>query len=189
MSDFDPNAKEYDPKPGSGGDFRYLKKPGTYLLGLRKVLQHDTNQNGKAFSKVAYVVIDGPQKGESFTDRIYREPTSYKRLAMICRAMRITERWDPSKGREVERVLTGRALKASVKTNRGSDDRIYAELKFPEIEFTEDELAIMEAWERRFAERLANEIPPPIDEDDPGPSDEFSDGGAHDGGDFDDIPF
>ena len=196
MSDFDPTSKEYDPKPGSGGgDFKYLKKPGTYLLGLRKCLEHDTNVNGKAFSKVAIVVIAGPQKGESFTDRIYREPSSYKRLAMICRAMRITERWDPSKGRELERVMTGRAFKAKVKTQKGNDGNIYAEIKFPELEFTESERAIMEAWEAAFAKRRAEQgVPPPIDEDDPGPTgddfgDSFGDGDDSGSGDFDDIPF
>lgn len=187
---FDPGSKEYD------SNFKDLKKPGIYLLGCRKAIKHGETRNGKVYTRFAFVVIDGPEKGASFVDRVFRSKTSYRRLAAICRAMRIAERWNPSDESEVERIMVGRAFKSSVDINDGG----YAELKFPKTEWTEEELVLMQEWEEVFRRR-AKSLEDRLSEDleDPGFSDDDlygSGGGGYGGGgrsrdefDDDDIPF
>ncbi len=179
---FDPNDKKYDTEAGK---FRDLKKAGTYLLGTRQAIKHDTTQNGKEYTRFAFVVIGGPQDNASFVDRVFRSPSSYKRLAAVCRAMRITEQFDPGNKSDVERVMVGRALKSSVTIN----DAGYAELKYPETEVTGDELAAMREWEASFKRQKKKELDDldSFRDDDPGPSDaDFP--GNDDFGD-DSIPF
>jgi len=153
MSDdemFDPTSSEYDSK--GRGDYKDLKTPGEYLLGVRKAVAHDrtaAKEDGggsKLFTRFAFVVIDGPHKGESFTDRIFRSPSSYKRLGFVCRGMHITEKFNPAKNAEMERVMVGRTLKAAVEVSGTG----YAELKWPREDCTEDEQALMRAWEVQF---------------------------------------
>ncbi len=111
---------------------------------MRDCVKHDRTNNDKLFSRLAFVVIDGPRKGESFTDRVFRSPSSFRRLGYVCKAMRITKQdgFNPAKNHDVERLMVGRALKSSVEVNANG----YAELKYPESEVTEDELALMKAW-------------------------------------------
>lgn len=192
----DPNDPQYDPKPG-GGNFTDLKTPGVYILGCRKLLKHDETPNGKRFARLAFVVLNGSHKGESFVDRIFTSPSAYKRLAMFNRAMRYIDpstkrlkKWDPSNKTEVEAALVGHAFKASVTIN----DNGFAELKYPEPEPTADEIKVMEAWEKDFKRERAKQLEQERlssasfgDDDDPGPTgpDDF---GGSDFGD-DDIPF
>lgn len=147
MSDedlFDPNDSQYDT---DGGQYKNLVTPGEYLLGVRACVVHGRTENDKLFSRFAFVVIDGPRKGESFVDRVFRSPSSYKRLAVVCRAMRITERFNPSLDREIERVMLGRTLKSRVDVADGK----WAEIKFPDVDgWSEDELATMKEWESEF---------------------------------------
>lgn len=143
--DFDPNDTSYDTEGGSG-KFKDLKKPGTYLLGIRDCIAHDTTKNGKSYTRFAFVVIDGPRAGESFTDRVFRDRSAYKRLAHVCRALRITERFNPGDDDAMDRMFVGRALKSKVKIN----DSGYAELAFPDDEWEGDELATLKAWETSF---------------------------------------
>ncbi len=185
---FDPSDKQYATKTSK---FKDLKTPGTYLLGCRKMVEVGETPNGKLYSKCAFVVLDGPRKGESFVDRIFRSPSGYKRLALVCKAMRITEKWNPQKNSEAERVLIGRALKASCVLN----DHNYIEIKWPEDEWTENELALMTAWEKDFKRQRAKELedhgdPRDFVDDsgDPGPQPGPDNFGGSDFGD-DDIPF
>ena len=150
MADFDPNAPEHK-SDGGGGNYAKLVTPGTYLLGIRAALAHDTTKSAesKRYTRFALDVIHGTHEGESFTDRVFRATTSYKRLAAVARACRINERFDPDKDSEMERVFVGRALKASVKINESG----YAEIKFPEENATDGELRVMKAWEAAFVPR------------------------------------
>lgn len=178
---FDPD-EHVDANGGGGSKYKGLKVAGTYLLGVRDCVKHDTTNNGKLFSRLAFVVIDGPHKDESFTDRVFRSPSSYKRLGYVCKAMRIGkgDGMNPSKNHDIERVMVGRALKASVEVN----EKGYAELKWPETEWTEDELAIMKGWEAKFRKDRKAALDKATDFDD-APLDQFP---ADDFGD-DDIPF
>lgn len=177
---FDPS--EYVGEGGGGSRFKQLKSAGTYLLGVRECVKHGTTDNGKLFSRLAFVVIDGPHKGESFTDKVYRSPSSYKRLGYVCQAMRIAkgDGLNPSRNNDIERVMVGRALKSSVEV----DSNGYANLKYPESEWTEDELATMKAWEVSFRKALKERLNAATDFDD-APLDQFP---SDDFGD-DDIPF
>lgn len=166
---------------GGGGKYKDLKVAGTYLLGVRGCIKHDRTANDKLFSRLAFVVIDGPHEGESFTDRVFRSPSSYKRLGYVCKAMRITKSdgMNPAKNHDIERVMVGRAFKSSVEVNENG----YAELKYPESEYTEDELALMKAWELKFRRKRKEALDKATDFDD-APLDQFP------ADDFDDdIPF
>jgi len=144
--DFDPTDPSYEPEGGGSGKFKDLKKPGTYLLGIRDCLKHDTTRNGKTYTRFAFVVIDGPQAGRSFTDRIFRDRSAYKRLSFICKALRITEKFNPSDDAQMDRMFVGRAFKSKVQISESG----YAELTFPEDEWEGDELATLKAWETSF---------------------------------------
>ena len=146
MSDedlFDPNDSQYDT---DGGQYKNLVTPGEYLLGVRACVHHGRTDNDKLFSRFAFVVIDGPKEGYSFLDRVFRSPSSYKRLSVVCRAMRITERFNPSLDKEIERLMVGRTLKSTVEVEEGK----WAKIKWPDLEWSEDELATMKEWESEF---------------------------------------
>ena len=80
----------------------------------------------------------------------------------------------------MEKVFTGRTLKSSVVVNEND----YAELKYPESNWEEDELAIMNAWQveaKRARKKALDDFSDPM-------GDDF---GGDPGADFgdDDIPF
>jgi hypothetical protein len=182
MPDFDPNNPEYDGE--GGGNFVQLKTPGIYLLGIRECILHDrTPKNKKLYSRFAFDVIAGAHRGESFLDSIFRSPSSYKRLAWMCKGIRYTERFDPSSNAVMERVFVGRALKATVEV----DTRGYASIKWPSNEWTEAELEAIHAWEdaqKKGRQRQREEF---SDGPSDGPSDDLPRAGDEFGDD--DIPF
>lgn len=182
--DFDPN--DYEPGGGSEGKFEYLKKGGTFLLGIEAAIEHGNTKSAvpKRFTRFAFEVLVGPEASKSMLDRVYRAPSSYKRLASFCHALRIKGRFDPKKDEDMERLFVGRAMKAQVTINENG----YAEIKWPLHCVSQKELAQLVAWEKLFAgtkkkgskaKGSGGDIPGADDFDD-APLDDF-------GGD--DIPF
>jgi hypothetical protein len=181
MSDFDQNDPKYDKGGGGGGKFKNLQTPGEYIMGIRGVVEtknsdaHGLSENGKRWTRFGIVVIDGPHRGESFLNKIYRSPSSYTRLACWCKAIRYTDRFDPAKTRDMESVFIGRAFKGKVEVENG-----YASVKWPEIEsWTEDEMATMKAWEQDQGERARSNASSGSYSDG-GYSDDHSGGGGSD---------
>lgn len=166
---FDPNSYDLPSGEGGGGKkYDRLEEAGEYLLGIERAIEHNSTKNGKLFTKFAFVVIEGPQKGRSFLDRVFRSASAYKRLAAICRAVRVTEKFDPKKDSEMERIFEGRSLKASVKINENG----YAELEWPQYAWTSAELATLDAWSKERKESAKKKAQKAL----------------ADAGDFDDAP-
>lgn len=187
MSDEDLfNPDEYEvPTGGEGGTYEYLDVAGTYLLGIEAVIEHGNTKSAepKRFSRFAFKVLDGPQATKSMLDRVYRAPSSYKRLASFCQALRIKERFDPKKDSEMERLFVGRAMKAQVTINENG----YAEIKWPLHDASAKELAQLTAWEALFAKSTKSSKKKSSGGDVPG-ADDFDDAPLDDFGD-DSIPF
>lgn len=186
MSDDDFNPNDYDQSEGGeGGKYEYLDKPGTYLLGIETAIEHGNTKSAepKRFTRFAFKVLDGPQATKSMLDRVYRAPSSYKRLASFCHALRITERFDPKQDSEMERLFIGRAMKAQVTINENG----YAEIKWPLHDASAKELAQLAAWEALFA-KSTKSSKKSSGGDVPG-ADDFDDAPLDDFGDGDEIPF
>jgi hypothetical protein len=153
---FDPN--NYEPKEQKRRNIRNLEKPGTYMLGISKVQDHGETRNGKPYTNFRFVVLDGPEKGASFFDKVFRNEEAWQRLAALMRAVRNTNRFDPYDDDAMERAFLGRAFMCDVRVERSeTNGKNYARAAFPLTDYSENELATMREWEKKFLDREARQ--------------------------------
>lgn len=158
------NPGEHDNKQRE--DVEYLRERGTYMLGIIGVRGHGRTSKGSRWTKVRMKVLHGPQAGKVFDEKIFRTNASQDRLARYCKAMRRTTAFypfpDPRIGISEERSdaemdlrFFGGMLKASVTVKQGSQnsDMLFPEVKWPEKDLSENEVAFLEKCEAKFMEQ------------------------------------
>lgn len=208
---FDPTEH----KSEKGDRPKYVSESGTYMLLVTAGRTHGDSKTGKRFTKLRMQVVYGPigkdtsQVGRVLDERVFRTPASASRLSAYCRAMRRTATFNPwpTKGvttaqsdAEMENRFLGAALKARVIVKRGNEDGVvFAEVKWPEDDLTEKELAFLKRVEDKWREQHEAEfegargrLEAAMNGDAGGDADAFG-GSKDDAGDWDysddDIPF
>ena len=105
---FDPMATAFDGPEG-------ITRPGEYLIAF--VYFHggiQTSRGGHPFIRCKAEVLCGDASGATLWESVYLHRKAHKRLASLCRAMGVTDPFDPADEEQLRATLMGRPLLVSV---------------------------------------------------------------------------